>query len=69
MLLLDLRHGVVVLRAFGPVIQLGIPEGHLERAVPHACFDHLQGGAGIEELGGKGMPERVDIVLHLIDKH
>ena len=56
MLLLDLRHGVVVLRACGPVIQLGIPQRHLERAVPHACFDHLQGGAGIAELGGKGMP-------------
>jgi hypothetical protein len=56
LLLLDLRHSVVVLRAFGPVIQLGIPERHLERTVPHAFFDHLQRGAGIEELGGKGMP-------------
>jgi hypothetical protein len=55
LLRLDLRHGVVVLRAFGPVIELSIPERHLERAVPHQFFDHLQRGASIEELGGKGM--------------
>jgi hypothetical protein len=62
LLLLDLRQGVVVLRAFGPVIQLGIPERHLERAVPHECFDHLQRGAGIEELGGKGIKPRQRIL-------
>jgi len=56
LLLLDLRHGVGVLRAFGPVIQLGIPERHLERAVSHKFFDYLQRGAGIEKLSGKGMP-------------
>jgi hypothetical protein len=56
LLLLDLRHGVVILRPFGPVIELSIPERHLERAVPHQLFDDLQRGASIEELGGKGMP-------------
>ena len=57
LLLLDLRHGVVVLRPFGPVIQLGIPEGHLKRAMPHEFFDHLQRGTRIEELSGKSMPQ------------
>ena len=52
--------------AFGPVIQLGIPERHLERAVPHEFFDHLQRGAGIEELGGKGMPQRVGRIALVI---
>jgi hypothetical protein len=56
LLLFDLGHGVVVLGALGPVIQLSVAEGHLERAVPHELFDHLQRGTRIEELGGKGMP-------------
>ena len=36
--LLHLRHRLIVLRPFGPVIQLGIPERHLERAVPHKAI-------------------------------
>jgi hypothetical protein len=55
----DLRHGVVVLGPFGPVIELGIPECDVAGTVPHELFDDLQRGPGIEELGSKGMPERV----------
>ena len=44
-------------------IELRITEGHLERAVPHQLFDHLQRGAGIEELGSKGMPKRVGRIV------
>jgi hypothetical protein len=62
-LLFDLGHGVVVLGAFGPVIELRIAECHLERAVPHQLFDHLQRGARIEELGGKRLPERISTLL------
>jgi hypothetical protein len=69
LLLCNLGHGVVVLDAFGPVIELRIAKRHLERAMPHQLFDHLQRGARIEELGGKRMPERFDIMLHLIDTH
>ena len=58
-MLFDLGHGVVILGAFGPVIELRRAECHLERAVPHQLFDHLQGGARIEELGGKRMPQCV----------
>ena len=54
-MLFDLGHGVVVWGAFGPVRELRIAEGHVERAVPHQLFDHLQRGARIEELGGKRM--------------
>jgi hypothetical protein len=39
--LVDLGHGVVILGAFGPVIQLRLAEGHLERAVPPELFAHL----------------------------
>jgi hypothetical protein len=49
---------VVVLGAFGPVIELRIPERHVERAVAHALFDHRQRGPRIAELGGKRMPQR-----------
>ena len=42
-MLFDLGHGVVVLGAFGPVIELRIAECHLERAVPHqpVSYTHL----------------------------
>ena len=40
--LFDLGHRLVLLGAFGPVIELGGAEGHLERAVPHELFEHLQ---------------------------
>src|SRR4030095_16120392 len=59
MVFFDLDHRLVVLGAFGPVIELGIPERHIEGAMPHQLFDHLQRRPGIEELGGKGMPKRV----------
>jgi hypothetical protein len=42
LLLFDWGHSVVVLGAFGPVIQLRRAEGHMERAVPHQFFDHFQ---------------------------
>jgi hypothetical protein len=54
--LLDLRHGLVVLGPFGPVIELGIAERDVEGAMPHELFDDFEQGAGIEELGGKRMP-------------
>ena len=40
--LFDLRHGLVVLRPFGPVIELCIAEGGLDGAVPHQFFDDLE---------------------------
>jgi hypothetical protein len=57
--LLDLRHGPVVLGPLGPVIALGIAERDVEGAMPHELLDDLQRGAGIEELGGKGLPQCV----------
>jgi hypothetical protein len=54
--LLHLRHRLVVLRTFRPVIQLRIAERDVEGAMPHQLFDHLQRCPGIEQLGGKGMP-------------
>src|SRR5262249_58975064 len=57
--LLYLRHGLVVLRAFGPVIQLRIAERDVKGTVTHQLLDDFQGGSGIEELRGKGMPQRV----------
>ena len=52
-------HRLVVLRAFGAVIQLRITERDVEGAVAHPLFDHFQGGSSIEELRGKGMPQRI----------
>src|SRR2546426_4991983 len=40
--LLYLRHRLVVLRAFGAVIQLRIAQRDVERAMAHQLFDHLQ---------------------------
>ena len=57
--LFDLGHGLVILRAFGPVIELGIAQGHVEGAVTHQLFDDFQRRPRIEELGGKRMPQRV----------
>ena len=37
------RHRLVVLRAFGAVIQLRITERDVEGAVAHQLFDHFQG--------------------------
>ena len=53
--LLHLRHGLVVLRAFGAVIELRIAERDIEGAMTHQLFHHFQGGPSIEELRGKGM--------------
>jgi hypothetical protein len=53
----DLGHRLVVLRPFGPVIELGIAQRDIEGAVSHQLFDHLQRCSGIEELGRKGMPQ------------
>jgi len=52
----DLAHGLVVLGAFGPVVQLGIAQRDIEGAMAHQLFDDLQGGAGIEQLRGKRLP-------------
>ena len=38
----DLAHGLVVLGAFGPVVQLGIAQRDIEGAMAHQLFDHLQ---------------------------
>jgi len=57
--LLHLRHRLIVLRPFGPVIALGIAERDSEGAVAHQLFDDFQGGPSIEQLRGKRMPQRV----------
>ena len=51
----DLRHGLVILGAFGPIIELGITERHVEGTMPHQLFDYLQRRPSIEELRGKRM--------------
>jgi hypothetical protein len=63
LLLFNLGHGMVVLGAFGPVIELRIAQRHLERAMPHQLFHDLQRGARIQELGGKRMPEGISTLL------
>jgi hypothetical protein len=37
--------------------------------MPHQPLDGVEIHAGFQGRGGKGMPERFDIMLHLIDKH
>ena len=39
--LFDLRHGLVVLGALGPVIELGIAQRDVEGAMAHQLFEHL----------------------------
>src|SRR4029453_9561270 len=55
----DLAHGLVVLGAFGAVIELRIAQRHVEGAMAHQLFDDLQGRARIEELRSKRMPQRM----------
>ncbi len=42
LVLFDLGHRLVILGAFGAVIELGIAERHVEGAMPHQLFDHFQ---------------------------
>ena len=43
--------------------------GGFELGVPQGALDEPRIDAGFEQMGGIGMPERFDIMLHLIDKH
>jgi hypothetical protein len=37
--------------------------------VPQQQLDAVQVDAGFEQMGREGMPERFDILLHLMDMH
>jgi hypothetical protein len=52
----NLHHGLLILRFFGGIVELRVPECQVDRVMPHQFFQHLKGHPGIEEVGGKGMP-------------
>ncbi len=45
---------VIILIAFGGLVELRVAEGHTDGPMPHQLFNHLQGRSCIEEWGGKG---------------
>ena len=51
----NVGHRLIILPALGRFIQLGVPQGHTDRAMTHEFFHHLQGRARIQEVGGKRM--------------
>jgi hypothetical protein len=46
-----------------------VEAGAAEARVPQQQWDTTQVDTGLEQMGGKSVPERFDILLHLIDKH
>jgi hypothetical protein len=52
-------HGFKVFFFPGSVRQLGIAKRHLQVAVPQQLLQTLDAHAGIEQLGGKGVPQTV----------
>ena len=45
-----MRHGLIILLAFGGFIELGVAQGHVEFFVAHEFFDDLEGSAGVASV-------------------
>ena len=50
------RHGLVVIPLHLEIGHPAVPLGSLDPAMPQEILDAHQGGIGIEELGGHGVP-------------
>src|SRR5664279_5530695 len=56
------RHRPEVLFPAGVVRQLGVAPGHLDTAVPQELLQTLQTHAGVQQLGGTGVPETMQTI-------
>ncbi len=50
-----------------PTADAHVHHGGADPAVPHACLDDGDIGAGFEQMGGKAVSACFDIMLHLMD--
>jgi hypothetical protein len=62
---MDALHGIFL----SLVGQRQIDHGGFEVCMAQVTLHGAEVDASFEQMGGIGRPERVDIVLHLIDKH
>src|SRR4030042_4781954 len=58
----DDRHRPEVLFPAGVVRQPGVAPGHLDAAVPQELLQALQAHAGVQQLGGTGVPETMEAI-------
>ena len=60
--LFDDRHRPEVLVPAGVIRQPGVAPGHLDAAVAQKLLQTLQAHAGVQQLGGTGVPQTMETI-------